>query len=132
MDRERILEQARKILSRKPEVAAAYVFGSIARGSHRRESDVDVGILYRREPPRTLQGLGIDLGYDLQEAIGRPVQVVVLNRAPADLVHRVLRDGVLVAEGDRRARVRFEVKKRNEYLDLLPILRRYRRLEATP
>jgi len=57
--------------------------------------------------------------------------VVVLNDAPADLVHRVLRDGVLVLETDRSARIRFEVAKRNEYFDLLPILRRYRRLEVS-
>lgn len=58
--------------------------------------------------------------------------MATLNGAPADLVHRVLRDGVLVHEADRSGRIRFEVAKRNEYFDLLPILRRYRRLEGAP
>jgi hypothetical protein len=44
-----------------------------------------------------------------------------------DLVHRVLRDGVLLLERDRSARIRFEVRARNDYFDLLPHLRRYRR-----
>jgi hypothetical protein len=49
-----------------------------------------------------------------------------MNEAPVDLVHRVLRDGILVCESDRNARVSFEVRSRNEYFDLLPYLRRYR------
>jgi hypothetical protein len=66
---------------------------------------------------------------DLERLLRRPVQVVVLNSAPVDLVHRILRNGRVVFEGDRSARIAFEVKARSEYFDLLPILRRYRRLE---
>ena len=62
--------------------------------------------------------------------MGRPVEVVVLNTAPADLVHRVLRDGILVLDRDRPARIRFEVQSRNEYFDLAPLRRLYRRLPA--
>lgn len=50
-----------------------------------------------------------------------------MNRAPADLVHRILRDGELLIENDRSRRVRFEVARRAEYFDLLPVLERYRR-----
>ncbi len=110
----------------REDLAAAYLFGSVARGTMRESSDVDVAVLYRTEPPRTLEGMGFDLGYDLSEKVGRTVDVVVLNRAPADLVHRVLRDGVLLLERDRSARVRFEVAKRAEYFDLLPYLEQYR------
>jgi len=72
VEREHVIEQARQILGRRPDVAAAYLFGSVARGQARRGSDVDVAVLYRREPPQTLDGLGLDLGFDLEEAIGRP------------------------------------------------------------
>jgi hypothetical protein len=34
--------------------------------------------------------------------LGRPVDLVALKRAPADLVHRVLRDGVLVFDASAR------------------------------
>jgi hypothetical protein len=52
---------------------------------------------------------------------------VILNRAPPDLTHRILRDKIIVYEGDRSARISFEVKARNEYFDILPYLREYRR-----
>jgi predicted nucleotidyltransferase len=107
-------------------VAALYLFGSQARGSARPASDVDIGALFAVAPPRTLDGVPSDLADDLIELLGHPVDLVVLNDAPSDLVHRVLRDGRLLVERDRAARVAFEVRKRNEYFDLVPHLRRYR------
>ncbi len=109
---------------------AAYLFGSVARGTDSSSSDVDVGILLRTAPPGELNSLRFALEGDLERALGRTTQVVVLNHAPADLVHRVLRDGRLLLERDRGARIRFEVRARNEYFDLLPILNRYRRREV--
>jgi predicted nucleotidyltransferase len=108
-------------------VIAAYLFGSVARGTEKATSDVDVAILLGRDPPRTFDALPLGLEGELERLVRRRVQLVVLNGAPVDLVHRVLRDGVIVADRDRSARIRFEVRARALYLDLLPFLRRYRR-----
>lgn len=113
------------------EIAAAYLFGSFARGDARDGSDVDVGLLYHVEPRRAIDASPYEVEGRLERALGRSVQVVVLNSAPPDLVHRVLRDGILVQESDRSARIRFEVAARNAYFDLLPVLRRYRRSRAS-
>jgi hypothetical protein len=51
---------------------------------------------------------------------------VPLDLAAPDLQMRVLRDGVLLFEADRAKRVEFEIHVRNEYVDLLPYLERYR------
>jgi predicted nucleotidyltransferase len=106
---------------------AVYLFGSVARGEARDDSDVDVGILFASEPPATLDAPQFAIEAELERSLGRRVQVVALNRASPDLVHRVLRDGRLVLDRDRAARIRFEVRKRNEYFDLEPIRRLYRR-----
>jgi predicted nucleotidyltransferase len=111
-------------------VAAAYLFGSVARESAGRDSDIDVAVLYATAPPATLESVPAVLEVELTRALGRSVQIVVLNRAPVDLVHRVLRDGILVAEHDRSKRIAFEVAARNRYWDLQPILQRYRHPEA--
>ncbi len=117
-----------------PGLVCAYLFGSTARGVARPGSDLDVAALFASDPPHTLAGLTLDLADDLSAATGRPVDLVVLNRAPVDLVHRVLRDGILLLDRDRSARIRFEIRARNEYFDLLPYLQRYRRTapEAHP
>jgi predicted nucleotidyltransferase len=126
-----LINALKDALTRHEDVVAAYLFGSAARGELRDTSDVDVGVLVL-EPPGgrsskgTLASMRFPLQADLQESARRPVDLVVLNHASPDLVHRVLRDGVLLLERDRSARIRFEVASRNEYFDILPYLKRYR------
>lgn len=121
----------REVLGGSPdEVVAVYLYGSRARGTARAGSDVDIGVLLRDSPPPTLKSVARDLEATVEGALRVPTEIVVLNRAPADLIHRVLRDGVLLLDRDRSARLRFEVQSRNEYFDLAPLRRLYRRLPA--
>ena len=118
----------REFFSTLPDgIIAAYLFGSAARGTAGPRSDVDVAVLYAAAPPATLEGLPLDLETRIGQLVGRPVQVIVLNSAPVGLVHRVLRDGVLLLDRAPGVRIRFEVRARNEFFDLQPILARYRR-----
>jgi hypothetical protein len=88
---------------------------------------VDVAVLLDRDLPSTLAGSSISLAGELERALGCEVDVVVLNGAPVDLVHRVLRDGRVVFDPRPAERIRFEVRARNAYFDLKPILDRYRK-----
>ena len=126
MERSQAEDTLREFFAKDPHGASAvYLFGSVARGTSRAASDVDIGVLLAR-PPSGFGGLKLDLEGRLESALGQRAQVVVMTKAPVDLVHRILRDGRLVFEGDHRVRVAFEVKARNEYFDLLPYLERYR------
>ena len=90
------------------------------------DCDVDIAVLHDADPPASLEGSPFDLEAELERILRLPVHVVALNRAPVDLVHRVLRDGVLLVDRDRSRRIRFEVHVRNEFFDLQPHLARYR------
>jgi len=122
MDLTELLERLRPHLAIEPGLACAWLFGSQARQQAGAHSDVDVALLYSADPPRTLEASGFLLADELTEATGLPVQVVIANHAPVDLMHRVLRDGVLIVDADKAARVRFEVLTRNRWWDLKPLL----------
>ncbi len=121
----------RALLAEEPgTLVSAWLFGSRARGEERPGSDVDLGVLFDPPPEPKLGNEAHRLEARLESALGLPVQLVALNTAPPDLVHRVLHDGVLLLDCEPGKRIRFEVRARNEFFDLQPILARYR--EARP
>jgi hypothetical protein len=108
----------------------AYLFGSEARGEGRPGSDVDVAVLFPAGSSTGLVGSATSIRGDLERLLRRTVDLVDMRRASVDLIHRILRDGHLLADRDPLERIRFEVQARNEYFDLLPYLRMYRRYGA--
>lgn len=105
------------------EVLAAYIFGSVAAGRARPDSDVDVGVLLaRRLPARRALSYRLVLAADLGAALRQSkIDLIVLNDAPPLLAHRVLSRGRLVFERSASARVRFQVQTARRYSDIAPI-----------
>ena len=132
MSKENLKESIKKLIADyrpvegEEQVAAAYLFGSHARGEASSNSDLDLAILFARSPESTLKGIGQRLASQLEIELGKEVDLIVLNKASAELVHKILKEGYLLIDRDPSLRVSFEVKKRNEYFDLLPILNEYR------
>ena len=116
-----------RCVSRHPGIQAAYIFGSVAQGRARPDSDLDIAVLLDRPIPdaRALR-YRLKLAGDLGAALHRnDVQLVILNDAPPLLAHRVLSRGVLVFERARVARVRFHVETARRYEDMVPTMERY-------
>lgn len=128
MDRAAIIETLTDYFAGRHEVVAAYLFGSVARGEARTGSDVDIGVLLRDGKPGTLEEF--DVVFVIQDELERrcacAVDVVVMNGAPLDLLHRILRDGVLLLDREPLRRMEFELQTRTSYFDFLPLLLRYR------
>lgn len=134
MERTDFLQRLRGFFAACPEedLSAVWLFGSFARGDARAGSDVDLAVLYRRSLAATFEALPLRLEGEIERLLRRTTQVVVMNSAPADLRARVLRDGVLLVDRDPSLRIRFEVRTRNEWFDIQPILREYRRMGKRP
>jgi predicted nucleotidyltransferase len=88
------LDEIRAMGLRLAEICQKYgiselsIFGSIARGDDRPDSDVD--LLYVRLPGNDLGMSYFSLQEDLEKLFGRPVDLV-----PKDGLHRAIRDQVL-------------------------------------
>ena len=114
------------VVSATHDVAAAYLFGSAARDELGPDSDLDVGVVFTRRGPSSFPACQV-IEEQLERRLGRRAEVIDLDRAPVDLVQRVLRDGLLLIDRDPPVRVRFEIRRRNEWFDMQPLLRAYRR-----
>ncbi len=109
-------------LERRPEVLEAYLFGSQARGEAQLHSDVDVAV-FVSEVPDAPFGYEAELTADLMSALGEnAVDVVLLNRAPPLLYHRVLRDGIRLFSRDLGATTVREGQALSRYCDWVPQL----------
>ena len=109
-----------------PFIAAAYQFGSTARGQEGPLSDLDIGILVDdKRAPSDLDLLRIELllAYELQKQLTvSEVDLITLNRQRLPLQYAVLRTGRLIYEADPKYRVRFAQKVVQAYLDFEPTL----------
>lgn len=100
-------------------VVLAYLFGSHAAGSARRDSDVDVAVLLADSlsiEQRYAERLGL-IGALMRLLGTDDVDVTVLNEAPVSLAMAVLRSGDLLYCAGTRERVEYQVRITREYDD---------------
>jgi uncharacterized protein len=118
----REMDALRAALAAEPSVQVAYVFGSAGRGEDSSASDVDVALLAGAE-------LGLDRRARFSETLARAlsfsrrVDVVDLRATSPVLMAEVVRDGVVVLERDREARIDFEMDAIRKFEDTRPLRR---------
>lgn len=125
MDTEiRLAERITDVLSARREILEAYLFGSLARGAGQAHSDVDIAVYVDEEKIEAgLFGYRSELTAALMSGLGTNfVDVVILNRAPPLLYHRVLRDGSRLLSRDLRATTVREGRALSRHCDFAPQL----------
>lgn len=118
-----------RALAPRHEVVEAYLFGSRARGDASLHSDVDVAVYLASRHLFSSLEVTLELTAELMQALQRnDIEVIVLNRAPPLLYHRVLRDGVRLLSRDLQATTTREGQALSRYCDYLPQLRKIDRV----
>jgi predicted nucleotidyltransferase len=91
-----VVEPLRKALRDRSEIRLALLFGSRSRGKARPDSDADVAVLG--------ENLDIlELAADLSDAAKVEVHVVDIKDPGYPLLNALLRDGIVLREGERGA-----------------------------
>ena len=112
-------------LGRWKDISFAYVHGPVLDSDAPHDSDVAV---YLKEVAFSQLECGgsvsldvaIPLELELEESLGHPVDLQVLNRAPLPFRARVVTQRRTVVDNDPAARADFEYRSRYEYIDFRP------------
>lgn len=123
MDREAIAKTLSEVLHRGPPLRVAALFGSVARGTAREGSDVDIAIVPEDEALSLEAELLLQA--ELSRAVGREVDLIRLDRSLPALKFRVAKEGLLLV-GEPRSWKRFRAQAGIEHAELEPQLRRAR------
>jgi len=122
-----------QILERFPEISAAWLFGSEARGEARPDSDLDIALLFARRGTTALDVYELlgRLAAHLESLVpGRRIDLVLLEQQAPVFQHQMLREGRLVYDRDPRRRVDFESDAMVRYFDFEPLHRAAQRRAA--
>ena len=109
------------VLARHPSVKLAILFGSLAAGPARFDSDLDLAV--SAATPLDTQAR-IDLIEDLALAFGRPVDLVDLEQIHGPLLYQILAKGRLVLSKDRTRYAELLLRMLYEEADFMPYYRR--------
>ncbi len=118
-----LLQKLSHVLKSEPDIAFAYLFGSIAKGRNGPLSDVDVAVYFSPEgDARSRFRRQIQLTSKLNNVLERDnVDVVRLQDAPLDLAREVDDSGKLLFCRDDDLRVDFVFRVVRDYLDAEPL-----------
>ena len=120
-----LITKLRNFFKEERGVTLAYLFGSAARDKKGPISDIDVGVLYRGAVAWKRH---VELAHRIRRLLGdEEIDLVALNRVPAELAYSCIDEGILLYSENEAARVEFEARILDAYGDLLPMLERQRR-----
>jgi len=117
---EKALEKIRKVLAKRPEVLAAYLYGSHTKGYAREGSDLDIAIMMEPDFSGNTYYYQFDLESDVLEALNckeNEIDTILLDNMGYPLRYNASIGGKLFYSRDDIKRAREEVKIQNERED---------------
>ena len=116
-------------LIRFPEIEFAYLFGSVVKKGIEKAEDIDIAIFFNeRLSEENIIREKLNLESLLSIRIGKEFEITPLNLTSDPLfTHQVLKNKHLLIDRHHRLRVIKEAKWRNEYFDMQPLWKEYRR-----
>jgi predicted nucleotidyltransferase len=120
---QKLFQKISRTLKSEPDIAFAYLFGSVAKGRNGPLSDVDVAVYFSPEgDARSRFRRQIQLTSKLNNVLERDdVDVLRLQDAPLDLAREIVEHGKLLFCHDDNLRVDFVFRVVRDYLDAEPL-----------
>jgi hypothetical protein len=132
MEKSKIIKYITEILYERSDILFGYIHGSISSSDNPRDIDVavfiDPGLYEELSADGELNfGYAIPLEMEVEQRIGKKVDIQILNSAPLGFQYRVINSGTLVTDKDSDKRADFECLTRVKYYDFRPRVEEYLR-----
>jgi len=115
-------------LCKKFNMKLVYLFGSHAKGASAEGSDLDIAVLFKKNPVDTLALKETSLfTLELNKSFSSKFDIISLNDAPILLKYEVVAHGQPLYCENETERISFEVSVIKEYIDEEPIRNLYNR-----
>jgi len=119
MDKDQVISSVKSTLESDQKIQAIYLFGSHATNTVNPMSDIDIAVLLHEEMVEDMVEIYWELLRRISDALHTDrLDLVILNKSEPALKFNVIKDGILIYERDSVARVRFERRTINQYLDM--------------
>ncbi|MBU4222172.1 MAG: nucleotidyltransferase domain-containing protein [Euryarchaeota archaeon] len=122
LEKEKIKEIITDILKKKGEILFSYIHGSFLENDFR---DIDIAV-YLEDTKRFLK-YELNLEREIEDVVGFPVDVRVLNQSPLSFRFNVIKNGILLFSNDENIRCDFESLGIVEYHDFDYQMKNYRK-----
>jgi uncharacterized protein YutE (UPF0331/DUF86 family)/predicted nucleotidyltransferase len=129
----RILQQ---YFEKNKETSLAFLFGSFAKRTQRKESDLDVAVYFKnykflpfRKKPNKIRELERKVWFELTKLTHKEIDLVCLNEAPAVLISDTLKTGIPLSIKDEKLFWKLYLEKTLEAEDFLEFTKSYLKLQ---
>lgn len=118
------MEAIKDYLYGRKEIIFAYLYGSLARETQNKLSDIDLAVYIDKDkkPKSGPFGYRSEIIAELGPLVEREVDLIVLNDVSLFLAFNVLKEGTLLFSKSEEKKVRFHDSTMKRYLDFLPAL----------
>jgi predicted nucleotidyltransferase len=124
-EKEVLTEKISDILKAKEYILFAYIFGSFV--SEDGFKDIDVGVFISSVENKSPLKLEFKLEGEIGDAIHIPVDIRIINNAPASFIYNVLKGGIVIVDNNKSLRSDFEGLVYKKYFDFQHLRNEYLR-----
>jgi len=122
------IELLKKFFEKEPSVILAFLFGSYAKGLEMKESDFDVAVylkdyypspgpLSELNKPEEIREIERKIWIGITRLVGKEIDLVCLNQAPASLISDIFETGIPLKIGDEKLYWELYLRKSSEAED---------------
>jgi predicted nucleotidyltransferase len=107
-----------EILSKRPDILFAYLFGSKAKSYANQRSDGDIAVYFNTSIKQNGCWPEFELEAEISRTVGATVQVTVLKTPLSPIFgFEIIKDGILLIDRDPNLRIDFENRVLRQYHD---------------